>query len=257
MPLYYRIQRIEGRKGERNSLRESHELADPSRTGVSQGWKPASGRGGGGEGGGPHAWLSGSVGRSWSLCHCQARVWRNGNVDPNLQGKRRFWEGQRGFWERTLAPQPPEKQRYWCCVNVEEVWGQKNKADTGKGSELSVRASDFSSQSKTDGEFVFCFWGASSGPILLMPFDGARKEKKKNPNVSQTPGLGLPKWPLPSSDCQSTPQVAKSFSNIFAWLWLNNGKHSYGWCCFFPARSQLNYSFLLLSGQWNMNRNGT
>lgn len=42
-------------------------------------------------------------------------------------------------------------------MNVEEVWGQKNKTDTGKGSELSVRASDFSSQSKTDGEFVFCF----------------------------------------------------------------------------------------------------
>lgn len=52
-------------------------------------------------------------------------------------------------------------------MKMEAGPGQENRKDTGKGSDVSVCASDFNSQRKRDSEVIFCLFSFVFEGLLL------------------------------------------------------------------------------------------
>lgn len=105
------------------------------------------------------------------------------------------------------GPLPMNDQKR--SISVAGGWVRKKKKKAyRKTIRFSVCASDFSSQRKTTESELRDF----SLSILLMPFDG----REKIPMCLRIKGRAF-NWPALSLSVY-TPQVAKSSSNIFAWL---------------------------------------
>lgn len=103
---------------------------------------------------------------------------------------------------------PPPMNDQKRSILVARGWVRKKKKAYRKMIRFSVCASDFSSQRKTTESELRDF----SLSILLMPFDG----REKIPMCLRIKGRAF-NWPALSLSVY-TPQVAKSSSNIFAWL---------------------------------------